>query len=91
LVLPAWQEAEVAVKCKEGLSGPHIQRLAILAQQKGRVVGDVFSFKFSNQPFFRAWGEKSACLRMAFSIRFRITASSLREICRTVSGMNLGQ
>lgn len=58
LVLPAGQEAQAAAEGEQGLSGPHVQRLAIRAQQKGCVVGDVFSLKFEDGPLFGAWGEE---------------------------------
>lgn len=59
LVLPAWQEAGTTVESKESLSGTHVQSPAIPAQQKGRVVGNVFSFKSEEWPLFRAWERKT--------------------------------
>ena len=59
LVLPAWQEAGTTVESKESLSGTHVQSPAIPAQQKGCVVGNVFSFKSEEWPLFRAWERKT--------------------------------
>lgn len=54
LVLSTRKEAETTTEGEEGLSGAHVQRLPILAQQKGGVVGNVLSFKPEDWPLLRA-------------------------------------
>lgn len=77
LVPPVWQEADTAIQCKEGLSGAHIQSLAIPAQQKGCVVGDVFSFKSEKWPLFRALAE--GCKHGVLVLTLSTTSQSFME------------